>query len=152
MPFHVEISASLRHARAFNLSAEELREGFVEPWLLGRTIELGDRKWEPRESSLKILEGPQLAPPDLSFGQAWANAERSAGNVTLEVLEQAPRPKVPDAFVVETDRPEAAVAEMLADRAGRPLPWAEAVERTDGRDPAVAAVILVVKRPEPPRS
>jgi hypothetical protein len=154
MPFHVEISAAMRHARAFNLSAEELRRGFVEPWLLGRAIELGERDWEPRESSLKILEGPKLETPDLSFGQAWSNAERSAENVTKRVLEEAPPPHVPDAFVVESDLPEATVAEMLTGHAPQPVAWNEAWARIDGRDPRVAAMILVVKPPEaePPRS
>ena len=70
----------------------------------------------PSESSLTILEGPHLDDPDLAFGQGWSNAERSAENVTERVLEQAPPPRAPDAFVVEADTPEAAVAEMIAGR------------------------------------
>jgi hypothetical protein len=149
MPFHVEISSSMRHARAFNLDEGELARTIVEPWLAGRPVELGEHEWEPRESALRILEGPHLDPPDLSFGRGWSNAERSAEDVTRGVLEKAPRPKLPDAFVIETDRPEAEVGEMLADRRARPLAWPEASERLDGRDRTVAAVILVVKRSEP---
>ena len=86
MPFHVEISAtSMRHARAFNLGEDELRTD-LEPWMTDRTIELGDREWVPRESALKILEGPRLEGPDLAFGQGWSNAERSASDVTREML------------------------------------------------------------------
>jgi hypothetical protein len=115
---------------------------------------LAEYEWLPRESSLKILEGKHLDNPDLSFGQGWANAERSAENVTKRVLEQAPPPRTPDAFVVESDLPEATIAEMLTDREARPVTWNEARERIDGRDPEVAAVVLIVKRPEsePPRS
>jgi hypothetical protein len=154
VPFHIEISSGMRHARSFNLSREELLAAVVGPWLEERTIELGEREWEPRESSLKILEGAELGNPDLSFGQAWANAERTAENVTRRVLDEAPRPSAPDAFVVESDLPEALVAEMLAEREARPLAWPEARRRIDGRDPRIAAVILVVKRPQPgsPRS
>ncbi len=154
MPFHVEIGSSMRHARIFNLDEEELRTTVVEPWLDDRRLELGDREWEPRESHLRILEGPALDTPDLSFGQGWANAERSAEDVTRSVLEKAPRPKAPDAFIVEADMPEAAVGEMLANHGARPLAWSEARGRLDGRDSTVAAVILVVKRSEPeaPRS
>jgi hypothetical protein len=143
--FHVEISSSLHHARSFNLSREELLAVVVGPWLEDRTIELGEQEWLPKESSLKILEGPRLEMPELSFGQGWANAERSSENVTQRVLAEAPAPQVPDAFVVEADSPEAAATEMLSGRHGHPIPWAEAKERIDSRDPEVAAVILVVK-------
>jgi len=136
----------MSHARLFNLSREELRACVIEPWLAGRAFELAESEWEPRESALKILEGRHLDNPDLAFGQGWSNALRSAEDVTRRELESAPPPKAPDAFVVETDVPEAAVAEMVADRDARPLAWAEAVGRIDGRDPAVAAVVLVVKR------
>jgi len=69
MPFHVEVSGGINHARAFNLSLEELRKTVLEPWLTERPVELGEQRWEPRESALRILEGPHLDPPDLSFGQ-----------------------------------------------------------------------------------
>ncbi len=146
MPFHIAISSSLQHARLFNLSREELMASVVEPWLAGRRFELAEHKWEPGESSLTILEGRRLENPDLAFGQGWSNAERSAENVTDQILEAAPPPGVPDAFVVETELPEAAVAEMLDGREARPASWAEAADRIDGRDPSVAAVILVVRR------
>jgi hypothetical protein len=86
MPFHVEVSSALRHARAFNLSAEEVRQAVLDPWLSRRTVELGDRRWNPEESELRVLEGPELSNPELSFGQGWANAERSSQDVTARVL------------------------------------------------------------------
>ncbi len=147
MPFHVAISSSLQHARVFNLSRDELMATVVEPWLAGRRFELAEHRWEPTESSLTILEGRHLDNPDLAFGQGWSNAERTAENVTRQVLEAAPPPRAPDAFVVETELPEATVAEMLEGRVARPVSWAEAAARTDGRDPSVAAVILVVRPP-----
>ncbi len=146
MPFHVQLSSPMNHARLFNLGREELRARVLEPWLAGRVFELAESTWDPRESSLKILEGRHLDNPDLVFGQGWSNAERSAEDVTKRELESAPPPKAPDAFVVEADTPEAAVAEMVAGRDARPVAWAEAADRIDGRDPSVAAVILVVKR------
>ncbi len=146
MPFHVELSSSLQHARVFNMSSEELAATVIAPWLAGRRFELAEHKWEPSESTLKILEGRRLDNPDLAFGQGWSNAERTAENVTKQMLEQAVPAGAPDAFVVETELPEAAIAEMLDGREARPVAWAEAVERTGGRDPSVAAVILVVRR------
>lgn len=154
MAFHVELTSPNNRARVFNLSHEELLSAVIEPWLADRPFELAEYEWVPSESSLKILEGRHLDNPDLVFGQGWSNAERSAENVTKRVLEQAPPPRLPDAFVVESDLPEAAVAEMLAERGARPIAWAEARAKIDDRDPRVAAVILVVRRPEPepPRS
>jgi hypothetical protein len=146
VPFHVEISSSLNHARVFNLSHEELLARVVEPWLANRPFELAESTWTPSDSSLKILEGRHLDNPDLAFGQGWGNAERTAENVTGKVLEEAPPPTAPDAFVVETELPEATVVAMLDGHEARPVTWAEAADRTDGRDPSVAAVILVVRR------
>jgi len=63
------------------------------------------------------------------------------------VLEHTDPPKLPDAFVVEAEVPEATVAEMLGGLAAQPIALAEAEKRIDGRDPEVAAVILVTKAP-----
>jgi hypothetical protein len=154
MAFHVELSSAENRARVFNLSHQDLLSRVIEPWLAGRPFDLAEYEWLPGESSLKVLEGKQLDNPDLAFGQGWSNAERSAEDVTKRVLAEAPQPKLPDAFVVESDLPEAVVAEMLAGREAQPVPWSQARERIASRDPAVAAVILVVKppEPEPPRS
>lgn len=146
MPFHVEISGGLNHARAFNLSLDELRRQVLEPWLTERPVELGEREWPPQESSLRILEGRHLDTPDLSFGQGWPNAERTAEDVTRRVLSETEPPTLPDAFVVEAELPEATVAEMLRGQQAQPVPLGEAERRIDGRDPEVAAVILITRR------
>jgi hypothetical protein len=152
--FHVEISAGMRRARVFNLSQEDLAAQVVEPWLEQRTIVMGDREWNPAQSSLKILEGPQLETRDLSFGQGWANAERDSRNVSREIVANAPPPRLPDAFAITTGAPEAVVADLVAGHGGEAIHWAEAREKLDGRDPEVAAVILVLRQPgsEPRRS
>lgn len=146
MAFHVELSSAMNRARVFNLSQEELLNRVIEPWLADRSFELGEYEWLPAESSLKILEGPHLDNPDLAFGQGWSNAERKSENVTRRELEQAPAPKTPDAFLVAAELPEATVAEMLTGQEAVPVQWSEARRRVEGRDPSVAALILVVKR------
>ncbi len=150
MAFHVEISQAMRHARVFNLDEDDLRAKITGPWLEDRTIEMGDQEWRPGESSLRILEGPHMDPPDLSFGQGWGNAARKSEDVTRRALEEAPAPRVPDAFVIEVESPESVTADLVAGQGGRAIPWSEARERVDGRDPEVAAVILVTRRREPP--
>jgi len=135
----------VHRARVFNLDREDLIAKVAQPWLEDRTIQMGDREWVPRRSSLRILEGPRMETADLSFGQGWANAERACEDVTRALLETAPPPPAPDAFVVETENPEGLVAEVVAEHDGRAVPWAEARQRLDGRDPEIAAVILVVR-------
>lgn len=146
MPFHVELSTGINHARAFNLSREQLLTQVIAPWMEDLMIELGEQEWLPAESRLKILEGPHLDGPDLAFGQGWANAERASENVTKRELASAPPPQHPDAFVVESEDPQAAIAAMLDGRQATPVTWADARARIDSRDRTVAAVILVVKR------
>ena len=147
--YHVEIHTGFHRARVFNLNAEDLAAKIVGPWLEDREIEMGDRIWEPRKSSLRILDGPQMEGPDLAMGQGWSNAERASEDVTRELLESAPAPRSPDAFVIETETPEAVTGQLVGENGGRAIHWAEARERLDGRDPKVAAVILVVRREEP---
>jgi hypothetical protein len=146
MPFHVELRTGINHARAFNLSREQLLAQVIAPWLEDLPVELGEQEWLPLESQLKILEGPQLEGPDLAFGQGWSNAERASEDVTKHELAAAPAPEHPDAFVIEAEVPEAAVGEMLDGQRATAVGWNEARKRINGRDPQIAAVILVVKR------
>jgi hypothetical protein len=149
MPFHVEVSSGLQRARAFNLSAEEVRRLVLEPWLAQRLFELGDRRWDPEETELRVLEGRHLSNPELSFGQGWANAERASEDVTARVLGAAREARGaapgPVALVIETD---SAVAELASAHRARSVALASLSERLDGRDPEVGAVIVVIQRPQ----
>jgi hypothetical protein len=154
VPFHVEVSSSHQHARVFNLGEDELRQ-MLRLWIAGQTFEFGEQEWEPRESRLTVLEGKTLQGPDLAFGQGWSNASRSAEDVTRRMVE-AEEIRVPLAPVVavEGDSVEGAAAAMASGGSPVPLDWSQARARIDGRDPAVAAVILVLRpsEPEPNRS
>jgi hypothetical protein len=147
MPFHVEVRSTPDHARVFNIGDAELQE-ILKLWIAGRTFELGEQEWEPRESTLTILEGPALAGPDLAYGQGWSNALRSAEDVTRRLVESA-ETETPLAPVVaiEADSVEAAAERLASGDAATPIGWAEARQRIDGRDPQIAAVVLVVKNP-----
>ncbi len=151
MPFHIEVATAKLHARSFNLTEEELGRTVLDPWLSGRPILLGDRKWtRDDETSLRILEGPELSIQDLAFSQGWANAQRSSGDVTAAKLEAAAEgrraERGPTALVVKVDSPLETVAEIVAGKETEAVSIDEARERIDGRDPRVAAVILVVQR------
>ncbi len=150
MPFHIEVSTGRRHARSFNLTDEELRRTVLDPWLAGRAVLLGDRKWTRDEADLKILEGPELPVQDLAFSQGWANAERSAGDVTATVLGTATEAKLaargPATIVLHSDSAVQTLADIVSGHETESVPVEEVRERIDGRDPSVAAVILVVQR------
>jgi len=151
VPFHVEVSSPHHHARVFNLEDAELRQ-VLRRWIAGQIFEFGEQEWEPRESRLKILEGKALEGPDLAFGQGWSNALRSAEDVTRQMVEseEISAPLAP-VVAVEADSVEGAVAAIAAGGSPAPLEWSEARARIDGRDPAVAAVIMVL-RPSGPES
>lgn len=150
MPFHIEVATGRRHARSFNLTAEELRRTVLDPWLAGRPVLLGDRKWTRDDSELKILEGPELSVQDLNFGQGWSNAERSSTDVTATVIagatEEARARRGPATIVLHTDSAVQTVADIVSGHDTESVPIETVRERIDGRDPAVAAVILVVQR------
>jgi hypothetical protein len=150
MPFHIEVSSGLQHARSFNLSDEELQRTVLEPWLSGRPVLLGDRKWDPEESDLRILEGSELSNPELSFGQGWANAERGSEDVTRRIVEAAREQRGsapgPAALVIETESAVQTVAELASAHQARSVDLESVAGLIDGRDTEVAAVIVVIQR------
>jgi hypothetical protein len=146
MPFHVEMASPPNHARAFNLDEPSLQAEVLEPWTIGLPFEFGEHEWDPRESRLTILEGSRLEPADLAFSQGWSNALRASDDVTRPMLEMAEASApTQTAVMIEADSLEAAQERVGAGHRLQPLQWAAAVDRISGRDPELAAVILVFK-------
>ncbi len=115
MPFHAEIMSGFRdRANVYNLDEARLRRTIVEPWLRGAAFELADKEWDPRECAIEILEGPELAPPDLAHGQGWHNARRSGRNVTQALVgtEALSRPDAV-AIVAGSEEARGAIASLL---------------------------------------
>jgi hypothetical protein len=151
MPFHIEVASARQHARSFNLTEEELGRTVLDPWLSGRPILLGDRKWSREdESRLRILEGPELSVQDLAFSQGWANAQRSSEDVTATVIDAAAEgrraQRGPATLVIKSESPVQTLAEIVSGHDTETVSPEAARERIDGRDPTVAAVILVVQK------
>jgi hypothetical protein len=121
MPFHVEVRRSYRRAWAFNLDEGKLRHTIVEPWRREKKIDLGGQEWDPRDCTLKILEGPALEPSDLGHGRGWRNAERSAREVTSDVLGSD---QLVVAVVAETPDGEHRMTEVLAGLGVQAVDWA----------------------------
>jgi hypothetical protein len=150
MPFHIEVSTGRQHARSFNLTDEELRRTVLDPWLAGRPVLLGDRKWTRDDAELKILEGPELSIQDLAFSQGWSNAMRSAGDVTATVVggasEAQRASRGPATIVIHSDSAVQTLADIVSGQETESVPVEEIRERIDGRAPSGAAVIRVVQR------
>lgn len=150
MPFHVEISSGFRQrARAFNLDEAKLRDAILDPWVHGRRVHLGEKDFEPRDSKLIVLEGPELADVDLSIGRGWSNAEKASENVTRRMVESASVPDRPVvAILAEEDAARAGVAEMLTRLELELAPWDELRSRilgapAAGDGPGYAAVLVL---------
>jgi hypothetical protein len=84
--FHLELHRGHRTAWVFNLDEPRLHAELIEPWRRGEPAKLADREWDPRESSVRILEGPALEGPELAHGRGPHNAERAGEDVTRRVL------------------------------------------------------------------
>ena len=145
----------MHRAREFNLDEQRLREGFLEPWLAEQRIELGDRTWSPRDSELLVLEGRELAMSELGSGQGWANAERSAEDVTKQVLAtQGEAAGELVAVLAETLTAQLSVGSMLERLGHKAVEWPQArtelVEAARARRPANPGVALLVVEQMPP--
>ena len=127
MPFHVEISSGFRQrARAFNLDEAKLRAMILDPWVRGRRVHLGEKDFEPKDSKLVVLEGPELADVDLSMGRGWSNAEKASENVTRRLIDEASTPSKPVvAILAESEDDLLDVGRMLERFGLETAPWGE---------------------------
>ncbi len=87
--YHVELRKFPHSSWRFNLSEQELFGSLLAPWVAGVTVEAGERRWNPYEASLTVLEGPQLTMAELAMGRGWRNASRRSEDVTARVLAAA---------------------------------------------------------------
>jgi hypothetical protein len=138
MPFHVEVRRSYRRAWAFNLDEQKLSLTIVEPWRREKKIELGGQEWDPRECSLKILEGPALEPSELAHGRGWNNAERAARDVTADLLGSD---RLVAAVIAETPDGERRMTDTLAGLGVQTVEWAAVRARI------LSAATVVGERP-----
>ncbi len=88
--YHVELRRFPHNTHAFNLTEAQLRGTILAPWRRNQTIEVAEQKWVPEQTTLTILEGPELTTADLALGRGWAVAHRTGRDVTQEMLAPAP--------------------------------------------------------------
>ncbi len=116
--FHIELRQFPHSAWSFNLSEAELR-AVVVPWAREQWVEVGERKWNPHEAKLTILEGPKLETQQLSMGRGWRAAQRRSEDITERVLTTVTQAEQERARAQEDARiEEAARAQVAAAQAG----------------------------------
>ncbi len=86
--YHIELRQSYHNLNRFNLAGPELRP-ILDPWVREKVFELEERKWNPGEAKLIILEGPELPLEQLTMGRGWAAALREGVDVTDKLMAQA---------------------------------------------------------------
>jgi hypothetical protein len=95
--YHVELRQFPHNMCKFNLSERDLLDTIVGGWAQGQWIEMGERKWNPHQAKLTVLEGPHLPIEELAMGRGWRNAQHQSEDVTERVLAQAGQAQQPAA-------------------------------------------------------
>lgn len=93
--FHIELRQFPHNMCHFNMTESELFTQIVDGWAREQWIEMGDRKWNPHQSKLIVLEGPRIPVEQLSMGRGWPTAQRQGEDVTERVIAQAKRASQP---------------------------------------------------------
>jgi hypothetical protein len=87
--YHIQLRQFPNNMCHFNLTERELLDAVVGGWARGQWIEMGERKWNPHQAKLTVLEGPEIPVEQLSVGRGWPKAQREGEDVTERVVAQA---------------------------------------------------------------
>jgi hypothetical protein len=133
--FHVELRQFPHNFCRFNLSEQELRLAVLDAWARKEWLEFGERRWDPNQASLTVLEGPRLSMQELSMGRGWRNAQRGGADVTERLLASAREAQAAGPpGVVERQEPTVVAAPDRAGEAGAASLAAELIALL-GEDP-----------------
>jgi hypothetical protein len=122
--YHVELRQFPHNFCRFNLTETELHEAVLDAWARGEWIEFGERKWNPEQAKLIVVEGPQIPLEQLSMGRGWRIVEREGKDVTEQLIAAAHKASVSAAG-------SAATSEQARSQAAA----------TPGLDPAAASLV-----------
>lgn len=107
--FHVEMRAGISSVREFNLTEQRLWVEILVPLMADTSFTVEGHEFVPRETRLKVYEGPELRPDQLGIGRGWQNVERTATDVTDRVLQRARQHGA-------TQQQQATAADLLRER------------------------------------
>jgi hypothetical protein len=92
--YHVELRQFPHNMCRFNLDERALA-AILDPWVSRRVVEFGERKWNPEQARLRVLDGPSIPLTQLTMGRGWRTAERQSTDVTEQLLAEAERGAAP---------------------------------------------------------
>lgn len=113
--YHVELRQFPHNFCRFNMTEEELRTAVLDAWSREQRFDLDGRRWDPRQASLTVLEGPSLEGHELSMGRGWRNAQRRSEDVTEQLMTARREPPPPGLSATATrEAPEELERRALA--------------------------------------
>jgi hypothetical protein len=133
--YHIQLRQFPNNMCHFNMTERELLDAVVEGWARGQWIEVGERKWNPHQAKLTVLEGPEIPVEQLSVGRGWPKAQHEGEDVTERVLAQAKQASQPEMAPQTAPAPPAGgltdqlLALLGADPAALLAAWRLAAER-----------------------
>ena len=86
--YHVEIRKFPKTMTLFNQTGTQIGS-IVLPWVQERIVEVDGEKWAPYETSLTILEGPEIPLERRTMGRGWRVAQKQSVDVTERILAEA---------------------------------------------------------------
>ena len=93
--YHIQLRQFPNNMCHFNMTERELLDAVVEGWARGQWIEVGERKWNPHQAKLTVLEGPEIPVEQLSVGRGWPKAQHEGEDVTERMVAQAKQASQP---------------------------------------------------------
>jgi hypothetical protein len=150
--YHIELRQFPHNLCHFNLDEGALG-AIVKAWTTEPWVEIEERKWNPHQAKLRILEGPEIPLGQLTMGRGWRAAERNGTDVTDRVLgaaTEAARAAAQGA-VQQQQQPDATLEadslglELLSLLADGPAPlyyaWRLAAKRFPERSPGECLIL-----------
>jgi hypothetical protein len=141
--FHFELRHFPANFARFNLTEAQLRSMILDRWTKEEWVEVGERKWNPQQAKLTVLEGPEIALDQLTMGRGWRNAQRHGRDVTEEILARARDAQTAKSASGNSDlklESDSLGLEVLAELGTRRLPlrsiWELAAQRLGKRTPS----------------
>jgi hypothetical protein len=86
--YHLELRKFPKTLTRFNQSGQQIGT-IVLPWIQERILDIDGEKWAPYESTIMIIEGPEIPVDRLSMGRGWRTAQREGTDVTDRILGEA---------------------------------------------------------------
>jgi hypothetical protein len=101
--YHLELRKFPKTLTRFNQSGQQIG-AIVLPWIQERILDIDGEKWAPYESTITIIEGPEIPLDRLSMGRGWRTAQREGEDVTERILAEA-RQALSDGGATVADAP-----------------------------------------------